>query len=427
MKRKNLNIIFETKRNKIMNHNISEKLQDNGNVRRGYLDFSLPDLELKGAIHTAKEISEQPRLWLKIWASLLHQQTIIQRFLKEVYANDHLDIVISGAGTSAFIGNILQGPFQRNTGKRTCAVATTDLVSHPEDYLHPDTPTLLISFARSGNSPESVAAVDLVNTICTKKYHLIISCNPEGNLAQNIQENALTFLLPPEANDQSLAMTGSFTAMLLAGLLISRIEKVEELKDQVEQLAAYGEEIIKNYHTALRKVAALDFQRSVFLGSGPLHGAAREAQLKLQELTDGKVICKYDSFLGFRHGPKAVIDASTLLVYLFSNNEYVHQYETDLVNAVNQGEKGLYRIGVCETTVSDMGLDLVITLSTGQGKIDEEFLPVCSVLPAQMLGFYKSLDLGLKPDSPSVNGAIARVVEGVNIYPYQMLEHQNGL
>ena len=407
-------------------HSISEKWQDDGNARSGYLDFSLSELELKGAMHTAKEIAEQPKLWLKIWTSLSRQQTSIQKFLKEVYANEPLDIILSGAGTSAFIGNILQGPFQKNTGKKVWAVATTDLVSHPENYLHPDTPTLLISFARSGNSPESVAAVDLVNTICVKQYHLIITCNPSGDLVRNAQENAFTFLLPPEANDQSLAMTGSFTSMLLAGLLISRIDKVDALKDQVERLVAYGENVIKNYHATLRKVAALDFQRAIFLGSGPLHGAAREAQLKLQELTNGKVICKYDSFLGFRHGPKAVIDASTLLVYLFSNNEYVHQYETDLVHAIHQGEKGLYQIGICETSESDMELDLVIALSAGKEKIDEELLPVCSVLPAQMLGFYKSLHLGLQPDSPSVNGAIARVVEGVTIYPYQMLEHQTG-
>ncbi len=408
-----------------MNRSIGEPSQNKGNARPGYLGLSLSALKQKGAIHTATEISQQPSLWLKIFNLIVQQQASILQFLKKAYANERLDIIITGAGTSAFIGNILQGPFQRNTGKSVWAVATTDLVSHPENYLHPKTPTLVISFARSGNSPESVAAVNLVNTICGKKYHFIITCNPAGNLAQNAQENAFTFLLPPEANDQSLAMTGSFTAMLLAGLLISRIEKVKELKNQVVQLAAYGENITNNYHTALSKAATLDFKRAVFLGSGPLLGTAREAQLKLQELTDGQVICKYDSFLGIRHGPKAVINASTLLVYLFSNKPYVHQYEIDLVNAINQGERGMYQIGISELSEIDLELDLMINLSNGNASLEEEFLAVCSVLPAQMLGFYKSLHLGLKPDSPSVNGAIARVVEGVNIYPYQMAEPQN--
>src|SRR5690606_23570998 len=110
----------------------------------------------------------------------------------------------------------------------------------------------------------------------------------------------------------------------------------DALKVQVNRLAAYGNNIIENYPDKLRKLAALDFKRAVFLGSGPFQGTARESQLKLQELTDGKVICKFDSFLGFRHGPKVVINPSTLIIYLFSNNDYAHQYEVDLVKAINK-------------------------------------------------------------------------------------------
>lgn len=392
---------------------------------RSYLGIDLAELELKGAIYTAKEISGQPRLWLNTWSFVAQQQSQIESFLEEVYANDKLDIILTGAGTSAFIGNILQGPFQRNSGKHTCAIATTDLVSHPEDYLHRETPTLLISFARSGNSPESVAAVNLANTICKKIYHLIITCNSSGKLASNVNKGeTFVFLLPPEADDQSLAMTGSFTSMLLTGLLISRIYALTDLKSQVAQLSVYGENILRNYTKKLKEVAELDFQRAIFLGSGALGGTARESQLKVQELTAGKVICKYDSFLGFRHGPKAVIDASTLLVYLFSNSDYVHQYEIDLVNTVNAGEKGMYSIGVFESAEKGMEIDLIIELSSSQGKIDEEFLSVCSVMPGQILGFFKSLNLGLKPDSPSVNGTITRVVEGVTIYPYNLLTQE---
>jgi tagatose-6-phosphate ketose/aldose isomerase len=206
--------------------------------------------------------------------------------------------------------------------------------------------------------------------------------------------------------------------MLLTGLLISRLSAIQELKKQVERLAVYAENLLENYVSKLKDVAELDFKRAVFLGSGPLLGTARESQLKLQELTDGKVICKYDSFLGFRHGPKVVIDSSTLIVFLFSNNEYVRQYEVDLVNAINAGEKGLYSIGIFESCSKGFDLDLKICHSEGGEPIDEEFLSVCSVLPAQILGFFKSLQLGLEPDAPSVNGTITRVVEGVIIYPY---------
>ena len=385
-----------------------------------FLGYTLPDLKLKGAAYTAQEIVQQPELWKITFDSLLENKPSLELFLQEVYANDKLDVILTGAGTSAYIGDILEGPFQKNTGKRTRAVASTDLVSYPTHYLQPEIPTLLVSFARSGNSPESIAAIDIANKVCCKLYHLIITCNSSGKLAARVDndKNTFTFLLPSRADDQSLAMTGSFTCMLLAGLLISRLPALDSLKCQIDQLSIYGENIINKYAEKLKEISKFNFKRAVFLGSGPLKGTARESQLKLQEFTDGNVICKYDSFLGLRHGPKAVIDESTLLVYLFSNEEYVHQYEVDLVNSVNAGERGIYSIGIIKSKKKNLGLDLLIGLSDGNEYMDEEFLSVCCVLPAQILGFFKALDLGLAPDSPSVSGTITRVVQGVTIYPY---------
>jgi tagatose-6-phosphate ketose/aldose isomerase len=149
-----------------------------------------------------------------------------------------------------------------------------------------------------------------------------------------------------------------------------------------------------------------------------MKGIARESQLKLQELTDGKIICKYDSFMGFRHGPKAVIDEDTLIIYLFTNNQYANLYEKDLVMAIANSRKNLFTIGVMEDNLNLPKLDLKILLSENGKKIHEDFLTVVSVLPAQLLGLYKSINLGLKPDTPSESGMIHRVVQGVNIYPY---------
>ncbi len=384
-----------------------------------YLGFTIPNLETIGGIHTAKEISNQPALWLKTWELLVDQQTDLEAFLNDAYDKEDLNVILTGAGSSAFIGNILQGPFQKNTKKRTTAIATTDLLSHPQQYFNCNGTTLLISFARSGNSPESVAAVKLADIYCKRVYHLFITCNPSGKLADGISQHpTFVFLLPQEADDQSLAMTGSFTSMLLAGLLISRIRIIKDLFKQIERLSCYGKNIIENHTSKLKEVAQFDFERAVFLGSGPLQGTAKESALKVQELTDGKVICKSDSFLGFRHGPKVVINPSTLLVYLFSNNEYVHLYEIDLVKAINSGEKGCYRIGIFESGKKDLNLDMAIVLSNDQEKIQEEFLSVCCVLPAQILAFFKSIYLGLTPDNPSKNGTITRIVQGVTIYTF---------
>lgn len=375
--------------------------------------------KMLGNHYTSHEISGQPALWQETYNALLDQQESLTQFLQPQWALPNLNIILTGAGTSAFIGEALVGSFLTYTGKLTRAVATTDLVSHPTHYVSRESPTLLISFARSGNSPESVAAVDLANTVSDDVYHLVITCNPLGKLA--LQENGhhrYVLILPPAANDQGLAMTGSFSAMLLTGLLVARLDALNELQSPVEKLIAYGTHVLKHFPASLQKVADLPFERVVFLGSGPLLGTARESQLKVQELTDGQVVGKHDSFLGFRHGPKVVADARTLLVFLFSNDPYVQQYEVDLAKEFQQGAGTLYTIGVAEKKVPGVDIDLWIPMSEDNTSVDEAFLAVASVLPAQMIGYYKSLQLGLNPDEPSASGTISRVVQGVKIYPY---------
>jgi tagatose-6-phosphate ketose/aldose isomerase len=298
-------------------------------------------------------------------------------------------------------------------------VATTDLVSHPEDYFFDNEIIMLISFARSGNSPESIAVVKLADRLCKKCFHIVITCDGNGQLAkwQSVSTN-LIILLPAEANDKSLAMTGSYSGMLLCGFLIARLKEIDMLGPQIKILHQYGIKILNDYSSRLKEIASLDFKRVVFLGSGPFYGTATESQLKLQELTDGIIICKNDSYLGFRHGPKAVTNEKTLLFYIFSNNPYVQQYEKDLVLSMKKGKRALFTIAILENSVDGLEFGLEIKLSDSGNQLDEELLTVCDIIPAQLLGFYKSLALGLKPDAPSESGAISRVVGDVTIYKY---------
>ena len=368
---------------------------------------------------TETEIMGQPDLWLKLWKNYLGTKNELKRFLKKFINNDEISIVLTGAGTSAYIGDVLLGAFNKSFCNHVSTVATTDLITHPEQYFRDTKKYLLISFARSGDSPESSQVILLSEQLSKKVYHLIITCNKESELIRTVSnKDHFILLMPPEADDKGLAMTGSFTSMLLAGLLITRINKEENLEEQVRILYNYGNRILKKYSKNIQDIASMDFNRAVFLGSGMLKGIARESQLKLQELTDGKIICKYDSFMGFRHGPKAVIHEKTLVVYLFSNNSYANMYELDLVKAIASGRKNLFSIGVMENDIDALNVDLKIILSENGEKIHEDFLPVVSVLPAQLLGLFKSLDLGLKPDSPSESGMIHRVVQGVKTYSY---------
>ncbi|MBN2347976.1 MAG: SIS domain-containing protein [Bacteroidales bacterium] len=383
-----------------------------------YLGIPIVELAGKGAVNTAKEISQQPELWLSVLNELDEKRKEIKDFIDMAYGQVN-KIILTGAGTSAFIGLSLKGVFFRRSGIATEAIATTDLVSHPMDYLKHDDKILLISFARSGNSPESIAVVNLADNICESCFHLIITCDAQGILAEyNGKNKNYIFVLPSETNDQSLAMTSSYSSMLLSALIIAELNDFENVKDHVVQISEYGEYILNNYTADLKSVSLIDFKRAVFLGSGPLLGTVIESQLKLQELTDGKIICKADTYLGFRHGPKAVVDNTTLVVFLFSNEEYVNKYEKDLLKNMTNGHRAIYQIGISESKKIDSNFDLKIAMPTKNRHVPEEFLSVCFILPAQILAFFKSLNEGLQPDNPSKSGAISRVVQGVKIYPF---------
>lgn len=384
------------------------------------MEIQNKSLSLTEDSFTESEIAGQPKLWLKLYKEYRLIKKQLKTYLKDQLDNKDIRIILTGAGSSAFIGDVLLGAYSNRFRNHVSAVATTDLVTHPESYFNKHNKYLLISFARSGNSPESSQAIIVSEQLSQSVSHLIITCNESSDLLKTVKSrNNFVFLLPREANDRGLAMTGSFTSMLLAGLLVSRIDQHDrELDIQLTMLHQYGNKLLNEYSDIIRDLASSDFKRAVFLGSGMLKGIARESQLKLQELTDGKIICKHDSFMGFRHGPKAVLDQDTLIVYLFSNNLYANLYEKDLVSAVAGSRKPLLSIGVMEENISSEGLDLKIVLSKNGKKIHEDFLAVVSVLPAQLLGLYKSKHLGLNPDSPSEAGMIHRVVQGVNIYPY---------
>ncbi len=374
---------------------------------------------IKEGVNTIREIRQQPEMWLLEYELIVQNRNSIETFLTKNIVSKDSEIILTGAGTSAFIGDTLCF-FMPSKGYRNCkAVPTTDLITHPESFFNKESEIILVSFARSGNSPESLAAVELANNLCKKVVHIIITCNEYGELAQKAKaNNSLLILLPPETNDVSLAMTSSFTTMMLSFMLLTNIKSIENESNKIKLLSESTENFIKQYSHLIEKIASLDFKRAVFLGSGELKGIAEECHLKLQELTDGKVICKFDTFLGFRHGPKAVIDKDTLLIYLFSPNDFVRQYETDLVKQINKNNQVVGQIAVSagkKHNVEGVQFDLNICLDnlTYSGN-EYSFIPY--VLIGQLLGFYKSLTLGLDPDNPSVSGNIARVVEGVSIY-----------
>lgn len=370
---------------------------------------------------THSEVFHQPDLWVEIFHSIGKQRSEIQSFLGEVL-KPATQIIVSGAGSSAFVGEMTAG-FLQNDLQRSCrAIATTDIVTHPELHIPRFQPLLFISYARSGDSPESVAAVERVNAINPLAHHLIITCNANGALAKmSFAQRSLKIILPEKANDRGLAMIGSVTGMVLASIMIGKLVKsttatsAYELTKLISKAADAGRDIVAKYDAQLQTLGKLQFERAICLGSGPLLGMAREAHLKIQELSDGQVTGHFDSFLGFRHGPKALVNHRTLLIYFLSSSPSVSRYELDLIEGIRRDHVGVFTIAIVPEGVS-LTSDLTITVPTDSG--DFSILPM--LIPAQLLAVYKSMNLGLNPDSPSIRGAIHRVVQGVTIYPIDL-------
>lgn len=378
--------------------------------------------------YTFDEIHQQPAMWRKEYAALLKAKAQVSAFMHK-YLTPETDIVLTGAGTSAFIGDALQ-PVMRGMWRNVRSVPTTDIITHADHLLDPERPLLLISFARSGNSPESVGAVNLANKLCKNVAHVYITCNKNGKLAKQAngengdaalnggKDNILLLLLPEETDDKSLAMTSSFSTMLLTCLMLGHIDTLEKDEQKVEKAAKNAEAVIAGYEEKLKSIAERPFERGVFLGSGALKGIAEECHLKLQELTDGAVVCKFDSFLGFRHGPKAVVNSKSIVVYLMTEEEKTQRYERDLVRQVDANNTPVAQIIVIagkQPELQGVKADLVVAMPYGPAESDIYSI-VAYVLVGQLLGFYASKAHNLNPDAPSVSGNIHRVVEGVTIY-----------
>src|SRR5699024_4674086 len=182
----------------------------------GMFNISEEVLEKQQATNTAKEIKQQPQVWQELIAGLRDRKEALNQFINSIYEkHDQIRVVFTGAGTSAFIGDILAPELskQADSKVRFEAIPTTDIVSNPTSYLTKEIPTILVSFARSGNSPESLASVSLGEQLVDHFYQVVVTCNEIGGLAKNIEEDdkAITILTPAAAHDQGLAMTYSFT------------------------------------------------------------------------------------------------------------------------------------------------------------------------------------------------------------------------
>lgn len=375
--------------------------------------------ESKKAVHTASEINQQPKTWKLTLDIIKDNYETIQEFIKPIVDEKNHRVIFTGAGTSEFVGNSLT-PILRSMGSDHYeSIATTDLVATPELYIREYLPTLLVSFGRSGNSPESIGAIDISNVVNPNLKHLVITCNHEGNLAMRDDASMLAVKLPPETNDLSFAMTSSFTNMFLAAYAIFSGKTHDELVSALYPIADIVDDVhTKTIETLTQLIDTVDFNRIVYLGDADLNGFAQESALKMLEQSAGEVVTMFNTPLGFRHGPKSIINNQTLTVVYLSNEDYTRQYQIDIIKEMNADKAGNTVMVLDCRNDESIKLLVDIYLSFDVKAASKDLIGLIYINVAQLVAMLKSIHLNKSPDNPWPSGMVNRVVKGVIIYEY---------
>ncbi len=387
------------------------------------LSLSHQEKTTRGLLHTPQEIAQQPETWKSTFGRLQKQHSEIQAFLRSIGIGggtpQSLTVFLVGAGTSDYIGRSLVPLLRRVWSCEVTAVPSTDILTDFPDYVLPGRKYLWISISRSGESTEGVVVLKKALADCPNVHHLVVTCNQQGQMFRDVQgqNNGLAVLLDEAVNDRGLAMTSSFTNMVIAGHCLAHINHLDEYEKILSRLVDAGNTFLPIASDRAADLASQPYNSSCFVGSGALKAVATECGLKLLELTSGKIRTVAEANMGLRHGPMSVLDEKTLFVSFLSSDPCKRKYECDLLREI--GEKKLVKTRVAVTAASDKDLgglaEHVLPVDFSSPVPDYYRVPV-DVIFGQLLGLFFSLRCGLKPDAPSPSGAINRVVQVGHIY-----------
>ena len=387
------------------------------------LDLSREEKIERGLLYTPAEIAQQPATWESTFSIFQEHRTRLAEFLGDAGFGDPVCpkpvVFLVGAGTSDYVGRSLVHLLRRLWKCEVIAIPSTSLLTHGEEWLIPGQRYVWISFSRSGDSPEGVSVLEKALVSHPDIHHIVVSCNAEGRMIRCTagKRQAFAVALDDAVNDRALAMTSSFSNMVVFGQCMAHVHNFTQYEAILSQLVEAGKTFLPHAADAAAALAAEPFERVCFIGSGALEGVAVESGLKVLELTAGRILTMAESAMGLRHGPMAALDKTTLLVAFLSSDEKVARYERDLLQELKR--KRLVKTQIAVGGHSGPPLDgfaerhLSPDIRTA---VPDDCRPPVDVLFGQLLGLFFSLRCNLMPDRPSPDGVISRVVQNVRIY-----------
>jgi tagatose-6-phosphate ketose/aldose isomerase len=248
--------------------------------------------------------------------------------------------------------------------------------------------------------------------------HLVVTCNAQARLIAVCKEakHSCVIVLDDAVNDRSLAMTSSFTNMVLMGQCLAHAWSIEEYPAILERLVGAGRAFMPPAEKEAARLSSLSPARACMVGTGSLASVAKESALKVLEMTAGQLKTMSETILGLRHGPMAALDAQTLFVCFVSGEERRASYAADLLREIGEKEIAAERIAVGPTSMREKIAPYCESYLAVDDGLADCYRPVVDVIFGQLLGLSCSVARGLKPDSPSPGGVINRVVEKFRIY-----------
>jgi len=336
--------------------------------------------------HTYREIMGQFSSWEATLNGVLNQGQRLKRFLRE---GEFEEVIFTGCGSSYYLSLAAAATFQAITGVRSSALPASEIFLYPERSLVQEGGILLVAVSRSGETTETLQAVETFKERGGEKV-LAISCYEESALVKG----ASLSLVAKEAREKSVVQTGSFSSMFIIAQLIAVMAAGGGYQTELRALPAHGARVMEESHPFIRRTAEEErYTRFFFLGSGGYYGLACEASLKMKEMS----LSPAEPFhsLEFRHGPKSMLSEKSLVIALLSDSAM--RYELPLLAELKG--YGCQIVALAERGNKEElgGVDYVIPLHSGLSELIRGllFMP-----PLQLLGYYRAMAKGLNPDRP---------------------------
>ncbi|MEO5821502.1 MAG: tagatose-6-phosphate ketose isomerase [Vicinamibacteraceae bacterium] len=373
----------------------------------------------RGYADTAREIAQQPDTWLETARAAVNARPLLRASLAaaDVRPGGAGLVVLTGSGSSLYAAECAAMPLQQALQTTVRAVPSGQMLTHLDGCVPPARSGLCLSLARSGDSPESTAVVDRVLAARPAWQHVIITCNGGGRLATRYTDRAGTvrLVLADRTCDRSLVMTSSFSNMLLATHILASLDDPRSYLEQIARIATAARYLL-DHSSVLATTARGAFRSAMFLGSGSRLGAAREAALKMVEMTAGGVAATADTFLGVRHGPMSAVHADTLVICFLASDPITRAYELDLIRELNRKQLGT-RLIIGDEVPADVVRDQDLVLDCrGLARAGDDMSTATDAMAGQLLAMFRCLATGLRPDAPSTDNVINRVVEDFALY-----------